>query len=585
MDNFRRRKPNSRQTTHVDGIVSRPRLGGHPASPGGTAKHPKPSATHTQLGRFNRPDGFHAVNRGSAGFQSAAPARVSTSLGRQPLRAADGSIALGSPPVATPGQAAPRRSAVPHTPPLKGRKARKARRKAKRQSWSPRKRFLMRLSKILLAVIVLVMMFLAWKFIVNTSKVFQGNVFGLFQEDKLRGEEKGRVTILLAGNSVDDPGHGGAELTDSIMLLSMDTNNNTAYMVSIPRDLWVSYGTEDCSVGYSGKINATYVCGKETNFHEAGYPNGGMGLLMKNVEQNFGVDINYYARINYTAFKDAVNAVGGIDVNIKSEDSRGLYDANIAKVDGGPLRLSNGWHHLDGQTALNLARARGDTISYGFSRSDHTRTEHQRQMLLALKDKALSAGVLSNPAKISSLFDAAGNNVETDFKTSEIRRLYTLSKRINNSNVQSVGLADDKVNLIQGFTAPNGTSAIRPVAGITDFSQIKAFMKRLGSNDPVAKEGATVVILNASGKDGLAGQNSKVLSDKGLLVKTTGTAATTRTSTRVVILDGSKKTATKTYLEQKYHTTATADLAGNPEARNYDADFVIILGQNESSSR
>ncbi len=559
MDNFKNRKTSNPRASSVDGFV-------------GGASSRKSPAKSSQVGSFKRKEGFHSAERGSVGFSTRqmSTATAGASAARQPNRAADGSIALSMP------------NTVP--PKAKGRKARKARRKAKRASWSPRKRFLMRAGKIAFIIIVLVSMFLGYKFVRNTSKVFQGNVFGLFQEDKLRGEDQGRVTILLAGNSVDDPGHGGAELTDSIMLISLDTKNNTAYMMSIPRDLWVTYGPTDCSVGYSGKINATYVCGEETKFSEAGYPPGGMGLLAKNIENNFGVDINYYARINYTAFKDAVNAVGGIDVTIKSEDPRGLYDANIAKVDGGPLKLTNGPQHLNGQTALNLARARGDTISYGFSRSDYTRTEHQRQMLLALKDKALSVGVLSNPAKISSLFDAAGNNVETDFKTSEIRRLYTLSKQISNNNIQSIGLADDNVSLVQSFTAPNGTSAVRPVAGVTDFSFIKAYIKRISSSDPVAKEGATVVILNGSDIDGLAAKNSQTLADKGLVVKSTGTATKNRATTTVVALNNNTKTATKTYLEQKYKTTVTTDVTANPEAKYYSADFVIILGQNESST-
>ena len=562
MDNFRKPKTPGKRTSNMDGI-----FGGasQPTGRRGAAK-----LNTSQVGNFRKTEGFHAAERGSVGFGATAPP-ARAAVGRQPNRAPDGTISLRMPPQSTPLKE-------------KGRKARKARRKAKRAAWSPRKRFMVRSAKVIVALFILIGGFVGWKFISNTSKVFQGNVFGLFQEDKLRGEDKGRVTILLAGNSVDDPGHGGAELTDSIMLISIDTVHNNAYMLSIPRDLWVTYGPTNCSVGYSGKINAAYVCGEETKFHEEGYPDGGMGLLAKDIEQNFGVDINYYARINYTAFKDAVNAVGGIDITIKSEDPRGLYDANIAKADGGPLKLPNGPVHLDGQTALNLARARGDTISYGFSQSDFTRTEHQRQMLLALKDKALTAGVLSNPAKISSLFDAAGNNVETDFKTSEIRRLYTISKQINNNNVQSIGLADSNVNLVQSFTASNGSSAVRPVAGTTDFSQIKAFIKRLTSNDPVAKEGATVVVLNGSGLDGMALKNSQILGGKGITVKATGTAAKVRPTTTVVMRTGASKTATKAYLEQKYKTTVTTDVVANPEAQNYNADFVIILGQNESAS-
>jgi hypothetical protein len=203
-------------------------------------------------------------------------------------------------------------------------------------------------------------------------------------------------------------------------------------------------------------------------------------------------------------------------------------------------------------------------------------------MLLALKDKALSAGVLSNPVKITSLLDAAGKNVDTDFKVNEIRRLYDLSKDVKNEGIKSIGLADDNVSLVQTFTAVNGTSAVRPVAGDGNFAQIKAFIKKMTSNDTVTKEGATAVVLNGSSTSGLAQKHANQLGDdKGIMVKTVGNASA-RTTTVIVALHGDKMPATKAYLEKKYGVTSTTDTTANPEAKNYDADFVIILGSNEA---
>ncbi|HSH55842.1 MAG TPA: LCP family protein, partial [Candidatus Limnocylindrales bacterium] len=166
------------------------------------------------------------------------------------------------------------------------------------------------------------------KFLINASKALSGSLFGLLQNDELKGEAEGRVNILLAGNSADDPGHGGANLTDSIMLVSVDTRNKTAFMLSIPRDLYVEVPNRD---QYS-KINAIYEYGREDEFSEAGYPEGGMGALAKVVSTNFGIPVHYYALVNYSAFRDSVNAVGGIDVTIQSEDPRGLYDAMISRA-------------------------------------------------------------------------------------------------------------------------------------------------------------------------------------------------------------------------------------------------------------
>lgn len=548
MNNFRRRKKHGHhRAANVDGIIVGNMAGSRHMNPVPIEK--------SGVADFKRPDGFHASQRGHIDFHS-----PSSSIGRQPNRGTDGTIALDMPPAAR---------HTKHTKHSGG--------------WFSRhKKLFLRSAIVVVIFVALVGGFVGWKFLNNTSKIFKGNLFGFFDKTKLKGEDTGRVNILLAGNSVDDPGHGGAELTDSVMLVSIDTVNNTGYMLSIPRDLWVNYGTRECSVGYQGKINAAYVCGKEIEFDEAGYPEGGMGLLSKVVERDFGVDVHYTVRINYTAFRDAVNAVGGIDVTIKSEDPRGLYDGNIQRAEGGPLKLANGKQHLNGQTALNLARARGDTISYGYSRGDHVRTEYQRQMLLALKDKALSAGVLSNPAKLGSLLDAAGNNIETDFKTNEVRRLHDISKKLSNNNIKSIGLADEDLKLVVGFAAPNGTSSIRPTAGLNDFSAIKAYIKRITTNDPVFKEHAKVVVLNGTTITGMALSKSNQLKSAGYDVIQTGDAPTkTYQQTVVVDLHPGTKKASKRNLEERFSTTATTTLP-DPAISAGTADFVIILGQNAS---
>lgn len=339
--------------------------------------------------------------------------------------------------------------------------------------------FFKRFFAILSIVVLLAGGFIGAKFLINASKAFNGNLFGLLQDNKLKGEDEGRVNILLAGNSADDAGHGGAELTDSIMVVSIDTKNNTAFMMSIPRDLYVDIPGH----GYA-KINEAYLDGKEDGYSEAGYPTGGMGLLEQVVSENFGLTLHYYALVDYSAFRQAVDAVGGIDVNIASSDPRGLYDPSRdwTKSYRAPLvKLTNGSHHLDGQEALNLARARGDAYgAYGYAQSDYTRTANQRLMLVALKDKATSAGVALNPVKISSLLDSFGNNVKTDFKTTEVRRLGDLAKKIPSDKIQSVGLNNvNGKNLLKGYTTRSGQSALIPAAGLNNFSDIQAYLEQL----------------------------------------------------------------------------------------------------------
>lgn len=451
---------------------------------------------------------------------------------------------------------------------------------------SLRKKIITRTLLVIVLLLLLAGGFLGWKFLTATTKVFNGNILGILNIAKLKGEDQGRVNILLAGNSADDKGHDGANLTDSIMLASLNTRDNTAFMISIPRDLYVRYGVTDCSLGFQGKINAAYVCGEQTDFSEPGYAEGGMGLLEKVIHDNFGIDIHYYALVNYGAFRQAVDAVGGIKITVNSSDPRGIYDpsldytsrrcCSLAKYPNGPV-------NLNGKQALNLARARGDSAgSYGFAQGDFTRTEHQRQMLLALKDKTLSAGTLSNPAKLGSLLDSIGGNVKTDFSTSEVRRLYDLGKKVRSGDIKSIGLTDDNVALVTTGNI-NGASVVIPTAGNSNFSQIKAYMARLTSSDPLIREGAKITVLNGSGVVGLAQKRADSLSSRGLNVTGVGNAQA-RPSTIIVDLTGGKKNSTKTYLEKQFGVAATTDKTAHPEAKNYQSDFVIIIGAQSAGA-
>lgn len=317
-----------------------------------------------------------------------------------------------------------------------------------------------------------------WKFLSNLAKIYGwGNLWSLLHPTKLKGEDRGQVNLLLAGNSADDPGHGGAELTDSIMLVSINPKDKKAFMLSIPRDLYVNIPNN----GYA-KINEAYQDGKNDNFHEPGYAEGGMGLLEKVVSEKFDLPIDYYALVDYAALKNAVDAVGGVTVDIQSSDPRGLYDPSPDLTTQKPLvDLQNGKQKLNGQQALGLARARGNSYSaYGFPRSDFNRTEHQRQILLALKDKASSVSTLSNPVKLGNLADSFGEHVDTDLNPGETRRLYSIVKSIPNGEIKSAGLNDaDGEDLLTSYATRTGQSALAPRAGLDDYSEIQAFMHKL----------------------------------------------------------------------------------------------------------
>jgi LCP family protein required for cell wall assembly len=318
------------------------------------------------------------------------------------------------------------------------------------------KRFLLFILVLILGVGIGLFVWDARNITSASSKLFgSSNLISLIAGGQLNGSDRGRVNVLFIGYSVDDPGHSGANLTDSIIVLSMSPTSKQGYMLSIPRDLYVAIP----GFGHA-KINEAY-------------QDGGVSLLEQAISSDFQIPIDYYALVNYTSVRDTVNALGGVTVNVQSSDPRGLYDPNISPVDGGPLKLANGPQKLDGQTALNLTRARGDAFdSYGFAQADFDRTEHQRQVLAAIKSR-VSWKLVLNPRQNSQILDAIANNIKTDVGISDARPLFGLYNSIPATNMQSLSLRQlNGHNYLASYTTPTGQSALIPASGLDDFSQI-----------------------------------------------------------------------------------------------------------------
>ncbi len=418
----------------------------------------------------------------------------------------------------------------------------------------------------------------------SLNKTLHGNVFSdvnaLFSNQKLKGEEKGRVNILLAGNSSDDPAHAGANLTDSIMIVSIDTIHHSGFMLSVPRDLWVDIP----SLGYQ-KINAA---NEVSNFSENNYPSGGMGQLEQVVSSDLGIPINYYALIDYSAFKDAVNSVGGISINLQTSDPRGIYDAFAH------LKLPNGINNLNGIEALNLARARGDASagdrSYGLT-DDFDRTQHQRQMLVALKQKALTAGFYTNPVKISNLFKSFTSNIHTDLTLQNILRLDQITKGLNINKLKSLTYSYGVPNsLLTDYRSANGQSSLIPADGIDSWGKIQQYYQQLVSNNPVVREAPSISILNSTNIDGLAGKFQKIFKQDGFNVQNATDANNNYQTTEIVDLSGGKKPASLNMLESilPKDTSIASTISANKQAKegiNFTSDFIVILGQDASNTQ
>ena len=327
---------------------------------------------------------------------------------------------------------------------------------------------------LIIAVIVFAAVIVVWdarNISAAEKKMFgSSDVFSLLSRNPLKGADSGRVNILLIGYSVDDPLHQGANLTDSILLLSMSTTAHTGYMLSIPRDLAVKLGSGTCQDGSNYcKINEAY-------------EDGGVGLLEQVVSTDFQVPIDYYALIDYSAVRDIVNALGGINITVNSPDGR-LYDPNRDYVTHGPLvDLTNGLHHLNGEQALDFTRARGDPSPFGdpigFELSDFQRTADQRQVVSAIKAQ-LNWKLVLDPRKNSQILNAAADNLKTDIPATEIRSVFGLFNSIPNSRLQSLSLNDlNGKNFLTSTYYAGDTQS--PAAGTNDYSQIDAALQQLG---------------------------------------------------------------------------------------------------------
>lgn len=282
-----------------------------------------------------------------------------------------------------------------------------------------------------------------------------GTVVALLKAETLDGESTGVVNVLIAGNSADDGDHGGAQLTDSIMVASYNLSEKRLSLVSIPRDLFVAYD------GSYMKINAVYIY-------------GGMDGLESVVEQVVGMTINHHVLINYAAFKEMIDAVGGIDITIEADDTRGIYDPMIG------FSIANGVQHLTGEQALLLARCRNDPtydgrVAYGLSGGDFDRAENQRKIALALIAKVKSSSIFSNISTLKSLIESLADNVQTNMTAGQLRRLYDLSQQVTANDTVTIRGTDENL-LLANYTDATYGSTLIPQAGIGNYTAIQEYV-------------------------------------------------------------------------------------------------------------
>lgn len=344
---------------------------------------------------------------------------------------------------------------------------------------------------ILATIIILLFLF------IGTVKAITSIDFKVFLKiagDELQADGYGHTNFLLLGTG--DKEHEGGNLTDSIIVASLDNENKLITMISIPRDLWV----KDSQIGNS-RINEIYYSSKIY----FGSETEGIEHMKEKVELIMGIPIHYWVKVDFTGFKELIDALDGIDIYVDTP----IYDPSYPK-DGTFLyetfNLPAGQHHMDGETALKYARSRKTT-------SDFDRASRQQEILYAIKEKALKTNLIFDKEKISNILITLKNNIETNITVKEILTLGGMAGDYSQEQILHKLIHDDPT-ICGGFLYTpmreyyNDQFVLVPAGGaefIHLYSDLMFNMPQIGV------EGSKIHILNGTKSAGVAGEAKQIL--------------------------------------------------------------------------
>lgn len=372
-----------------------------------------------------------------------------------------------------------------------------------------------------------------------------------------------RVTILLLG--IDQRcDESGPTHTDSMMLVTVDPMGLSAGVLSLPRDMWVEIPGFEVD-----RINQAHYYGEAYE-----YPGGGPALAVETVEAFLGVRIDYYAAVNFDAFIEVVNEIGGIDVSVTEDIVDESYPDRCYGYD--PFEIEAGDHHLGGEMALKYARTRA-TLG-----GDVDRAERQQQVVLAVREKVLSLNMIPQLlAKSPAIWQTLQNNVRTDMTLEEAVQLALLVQDIPRESIETAVIDYDYV---EPSTTPDGRQVLVPNRDYIRQLRNKLFTVPIPPTPEIqnlpalmAEEKARVAVHNGTPEFGLAGETELFLTTNGIKVTEVDNAdsATYRTTQ---IIDYGNHLNTRRFLIQLMGVPPLNVSTGETPAGDYD--MLIIIGSD-----
>lgn len=362
----------------------------------------------------------------------------------------------------------------------------------------PRKKFKFKFEKkygISLSIIGLILLITLLSIgIYKAIKSIDFTVFLTIAGDELLTDEHGHTNFLILGTGGEN--HEGSDLTDTILIASVDNESKLVTMLSIPRDLYV----QDALVG-SSKVNEVY------HYATKYYDNKQQGLLhlKSKLEELIGTDIQYYLLVDFKGFKELVDTLGGLDLYVEND----LYDPYYPK-DGTflyePFKITQGQHHMDGETALKYARSRKTT-------SDFDRAKRQQDIIYAVKERALATDIILSTEKISEILNTLKDNIETNLTVKELLTLGTFAKDFSKDSINHKLIHDDPSRCGGLLYTPareyyNGMFVLLPAGGtefIHKYSELNFDYPEINIENP------QIHVLNSTKDAGVAGETKQIL--------------------------------------------------------------------------